>query len=119
MEVAAHEGHEFDISAMFDRVGHPARGRRGGGPGAATEIGRDDGAPMRGKGRQFVPHGRTVVMAFPGGAGYGPAEERDAAAVRRDLALGYISGATAREVYGMAAAEVEDVLARARLGELF
>ena len=30
MEVGATEGHEFDLSAMFDRVHHPARGRKGG-----------------------------------------------------------------------------------------
>ena len=69
MEVGAREGHEFDFQAMFDRVDHPARGRRGGLPGAATTIARDDGATMRGKGRQFVPHGRRVLMAFPGGGG--------------------------------------------------
>ncbi|MEM1315816.1 MAG: hydantoinase B/oxoprolinase family protein, partial [Pseudomonadota bacterium] len=119
MEVAAHEGHEFDISAMFDRVNHPARGRRGGAGGAPTTIGRDDGEPMRGKGRQFVPHGRAVVMAFPGGAGYGPPEERPAEAVARDVALGYISAETARDVYGMDAETAADVLARARRGEVF
>ena len=32
MEVGAREGHEFDFQAMFDRVDHPARGRRGGAP---------------------------------------------------------------------------------------
>ena len=71
MEVGAAPGHECHFSAMLDRVDHPARGRRGGADGAPTVIGRDDGAPMRGKGRQFVPHGARVVMAFPGGAGYG------------------------------------------------
>ena len=30
MEVGATTGHQFDISAMFDRVNHPARGRNGG-----------------------------------------------------------------------------------------
>ena len=31
MDVGPREGHECDISAMFDRVDHPALGRRGGG----------------------------------------------------------------------------------------
>ena len=26
---------------------------------------------MHGKGKQFVPHGRRVMLALPGGAGYG------------------------------------------------
>ncbi len=31
MDVGPREGHECDLSAMFDRVDHPALGRRGGG----------------------------------------------------------------------------------------
>ena len=119
MNVAAREGHEFDISAMFDRVNHPARGRRGGREGAPTTIGLDDGTSMKGKGRQFAPHGRTVMMAFPGGAGYGDPSERDPAAVRRDLALGYISAEAAARDYGLDADEIADILARSKRGEVF
>ncbi|WP_323035074.1 hydantoinase B/oxoprolinase family protein [Pararhodobacter sp.] len=119
MEVGAREGFEFDIQAMLDRVDHPALGRRGGGPGAPTTIAQDDGTKMRGKGKQFVPHGRRVMMAFPGGAGYGAAPDRDPGQVRRDLALGYISAKTARDVYGLEADVIDDVLARAALGEGF
>ena len=119
MEVGAQLGHEFDIQAMFDRVNHPARGRRGGAMGAATTIGQDDGTVMRGKGKQFVPHGRRVMMAFPGGAGYGAAAVRDPQLVRRDLALGYISAELAQSAYGMAEADISAVLSRAKLGETF
>ncbi|MEL6784689.1 MAG: hydantoinase B/oxoprolinase family protein, partial [Pseudomonadota bacterium] len=119
MDVGAREGHEFDISAMFDRVNHPARGRRGGAAGAPTLIGQDDGSPMRGKGRQFVPHGRVVQMAFPGGAGYGPAQERNRVAVERDLALGYISAQSAKQDYDLSETEIDDILSRAALGEIF
>ena len=101
MEVGAVEGHEFDISAMFDRAKYPARGRRGGFDGARTTIGQDDGTEMQGKGKQFVPHGRKVMMAFPGGAGYGKPSERDPALVKRDLVLGYISEDEARNNYGL------------------
>jgi len=73
MEVGVRAGHEFDFQAMFDRVEHPARGRHGGMDGGTTSIAQDDGTAMRGKGKQFVPHGRKVVLAFPGGAGYGQA----------------------------------------------
>jgi N-methylhydantoinase B len=119
MEVGAREGHEFDFQAMLDRVNHPARGRRGGQSGGATRIARDDGAQMRGKGKQFVAHGRKVVMAFPGGAGYGDPVDRDPALVARDLALGYISAEAARDTYGMSEDVVADILARARTGEIF
>ena len=116
MEVGARDGHEFDFSAMFDRVDHPARGRQGGHNGAATTIRRDDGEPMKGKGKQFVPAGRRVRLAFPGGAGYGSAEERDPALVRRDLARGYISAEIARDVYGMSQADIDAVNNAVALG---
>ena len=117
MEVGAREGHEFDFQAMFDRVDHPARGRRGGGSGAPTTIGQDNGAPMRGKGKQFVPHGRRVMLAFPGGAGYGDPSERPVNLVKRDLARGYISAQVATRDYGLSEAEVEAVLADVKKGQ--
>ncbi|MDE0347449.1 MAG: hydantoinase B/oxoprolinase family protein, partial [Boseongicola sp.] len=101
MEIGAQEGHEFDFQAMFDRIHHPARGRNGGQPGAPTTIARDDGTPMRGKGKQFVPTGRKVMLAFPGGGGYGEPADRDSALVKRDLARGYISAETAARDYGL------------------
>lgn len=106
MEVGAREGHEFDFQAMFDRVDYPARGRHGGGAGAATTISRDDGAAMRGKGKQFVPHGRRVMLALPGGAGYGDASTRDIDAIKRDLARGYISAQSAAQDYGLSASDI-------------
>jgi len=117
MEVGARTGHEFDIQAMFDRIDHPARGRRGGSEGAATTIMRDDGVPMKGKGKQFVPHGCKVMMAFPGGAGYGSVSDRDLTLVKRDLARGYISERTAAEDYGLTMAEIEKVRTAVAAGE--
>ncbi len=119
MEVGAREGYEFDFQAMLDRVHHPAEGRRGGLAGARTTIRRDDGTPMKGKGKQFLPHGRKVMMAFPGGGGYGSPERRDPRLVARDLALGYISAETAQTTYGMDAFTVREVLKRAKRGESF
>jgi N-methylhydantoinase B len=119
MEVGAQEGHEFDIQAMFDRVNHPANGRQGGDIGGSTTIGLDDGTVMRGKGKQFVPHGRRVMMAFPGGAGYGPVAERSRAEILRDLAGGYISPQAAAQAYGLDSDTIDDTLKRARNGEVF
>ena len=117
MEVGAREGHELDIQAMFDRVDHPAKGRRGAGEGASTMIAQDDGSAMKGKGKQFVPHGRRVVMAFPGGGGYGDPKERDVKDVKRDLARGYISSKTAASDYGLGAEDIEEVLRAIAVGE--
>ena len=117
MEVGAQDGHEFDIQAMFDRVDHPARGRRGGGGGAPTTIARDDGAEMRGKGKQFVPHGRRVQMAFPGGAGYGDPSQRTREQVKRDVLRGYVSSKVAQRDYGLTQAELAEVDAAKRGGK--
>ncbi|MEO1640891.1 MAG: hydantoinase B/oxoprolinase family protein [Pseudomonadota bacterium] len=117
MEVGAQEGHEFDIQAMFDRGKHPARGRRGGENGAATTIVRSDGAGMQAKGKQFVPHGARVLMAFPGGAGYGDPAARATEKVKRDLAYGYISEATARDAYGLSPDDIASVAEAVRKGE--
>ena len=116
MEVSAREGHEFDMQAMFDRVDHPARGRQGGKAGAPTTIAQDDGTAMRGKGKQFVPHGRKVMMAFPGGAGYGDASERPKELVKRDLLRGYISAEVAAADYGLSAEDIKEIQEVIRTG---
>ncbi len=118
MEVGAREGHEFDFQAMFDRVNHPALGRQGGHNGASTTIAQDDGSPMNGKGKQFVPHGRKVMLAFPGGAGYGDPSKRDIKLVKRDLARGYISAETAKNDYGMSEVDIREIEEAVKLGEI-
>ncbi len=117
MEVGAEDGYEFDIQAMFDRGQHPARGRRGGQNGAGTTIARSDGTAMHVKGKQFVPHGQKVVMAFPGGAGYGDPAERPKALVMRDLAHGYISEETAKRSYGLSDEDIAAVRSAVSKGD--
>ena len=110
MEVGAQEGHEFDFSAMFDRVDHPALGRMGGRDGAPTTLARSDGSAMQGKGKQFVPHGQRVLLAFPGGAGYGDPAQRDPERVKDDLIRGYISAEAAKADYGFSDDEIRAAL---------
>ncbi len=71
---------------------------------------------MRGKGKQFVPHGRRVMMAFPGGAGYGDASERPMELVKRDLLRGYISAEVATADYGLSAEDIREVQEAIRKG---
>ena len=118
MEVGAREGHEFDFQAMFDRVDHPALGRHGGHNGASTTIAQDDGTKMYGKGKQFVPHGRKVMLAFPGGAGYGDPSKREPELVKRDLARGYITAETAKRDYGLSESDVDEIEKAVKLGEI-
>ncbi|OHC54428.1 MAG: 5-oxoprolinase [Rhodobacterales bacterium RIFCSPHIGHO2_02_FULL_62_130] len=91
IEIEPMAGHEFDFSAMFDRVNHPAAGRDGGGAGAAGKVALDDGTPLRPKGWQHVPAGRRLVLHLPGGGGYGDPAARSANDRARDLAKGYVT----------------------------
>ena len=72
---------------------------------------------MNGKGKQFVAHGRRVVMAFPGGAGYGDPSKRSVELVKHDLARGYISAETAAKDYELSAADIADVQAAVARGD--
>lgn len=90
IEIAANDGHEFWIKAMFDRVEHPARGRHGGGDGKPGIVRLDDGTPMQPKGRQKVPAGRRLVLELPGGGGFGAPEERSEEHRARDRRFGYL-----------------------------
>jgi N-methylhydantoinase B len=91
IEIGPTEGYQFDFSAMFDRIEHPARGRFGGGDGAPGKVYLDDGTPFAGKGRQVVPEGRRLIMELPGGGGFGNPDDRDDAAIANDQAQGYVS----------------------------
>jgi len=90
IEIAPMDGYEFDFSAMFDRVNHPAKGRTGGENGKAGVVKLDDGTLMRPKGWQHVPAGRRLVMELPGGGGYGDPAKRPAAARSEDRSRGYL-----------------------------
>ncbi len=91
IELGPAEGYRFDLSAMFDRIDHPARGREGGADGAPGKVYLDDGTPFAGMGRQVVPNGRRLVLELPGGGGHGDPAERDPAAVANDRLQGYVS----------------------------
>ncbi len=100
MEVGSREDAAFGLFASFERVKFPARGRSGGGPGAAGTVALASGAALGAKGLQLVPAGDRVIVSMPGGGGMGPAAERDVEAIRRDVRLGYVSAAAARRDYG-------------------
>jgi N-methylhydantoinase B len=73
----------------------PAFGLKGGKPGRTAEFllnpGRDDERRLFSKTPPMVLDAGTIVSITPaGGGGFGPVEERDPAASRRDLAEGYV-----------------------------
>ncbi|MHA6687634.1 hydantoinase B/oxoprolinase family protein [Mesorhizobium sp. A556] len=89
IEIAPMEGHEFDFSAMFDRINHPPKGRNGGKDGVAGVVKLDDGTKMRPKGWQHVPAGRRLIMELPGGGGYGDPAKRNPESQAEDRLRGY------------------------------
>jgi N-methylhydantoinase B len=91
LEIAAIDGHEFDFSAMFDRVQNAARGRDGGKDGVGGVVELDDGTTMRPKGWQHVPAGRRLILKLPGGGGYGDPAKRSADARAEDRSKGYVT----------------------------
>ena len=92
IELENRQGRDFAISATYERVIHPARGRHGGGPGATGKLTLDDGTEVRPKGRSVIPAGRRLTVAFPGGGGLGDPAERDPAALEKDRLNGFVSG---------------------------
>ena len=100
IEIAAAKGYAFRFSAMFDRLNHPARGCEGGGNGAPGSVSLDDGTQLKGKGLQFVPADRRLVLELPGGGGYGPASERPPKTLKNDIVNGYVTQEQAASDYG-------------------
>ena len=100
IEIEHTQGASFAISKMFERVTHPARGRDGGLDGARGRVAIKDGEEFRGKGKENIPAGATLVMETPGGAGIGTPTERVAEKIDEDLREGLISAEAAMAVYG-------------------
>jgi N-methylhydantoinase B len=88
VEVGTRDGAAFEVLAMYERVQTPARGRAGGGDGAAGTVRLASGAPLKAKGLQAIPAGDRLVLELPGGAGLGDPALRDAAQAAADREAG-------------------------------
>jgi len=109
------KGAEIMLSALLDRTKEDFRawGLFGGGEGgnAAILVKRNGDDTFRTFSEAFgtasaskftnirLVEGDEVLLSSPGGGGYGPAEERDRAAVAKDVAEGLVSPEAARELY--------------------
>ncbi|MBT6272862.1 MAG: hydantoinase B/oxoprolinase family protein [Chromatiales bacterium] len=105
MEIAHADDAPYIVSAMFDRVANPARGRSGGLSGAAGVVRLSSGALLATKGRQDVPPMDSLHLGMPGGGGLGCPTERAAQAVAEDVRDGLVSVSAARELYRVACDE--------------
>ncbi len=94
----------FTVLADRDREG-PA-GAFGGGPGRRARYVLNPGPDERelsSKTTVQLSKGDTIRYETCGGGGYGPVEERDQAAVIRDVIDGYVTRERAVSIYGLAA----------------
>jgi N-methylhydantoinase B len=102
MELGVRSHSPWVLSAMYDRTRCPARGIRGGSPGAAGAVRTADGRELHPKRQQRMDAEERVVLSLPGGGGYGDPLEREPCLVARDVADGLVSAKRAREVYNVA-----------------
>ena len=107
LEIRHAHGAPFVISKMFDRIGHPARGRAGGMNGSNGRVFLKGGEELAGKGKEIVPAGATLVMETPGGGGRGAPQHREQLKIERDIRSGLVSVDAARENYNYALQDTE------------
>ncbi len=102
MEVGTLDTAPFAISAYYDRIDHPPRGRDGGQDGMAGILALESGKKLRGMGQQTIPQKDRLIISMPGGGGLGNPRKRAAASVADDVRQGFISSDAARRDYGVA-----------------
>jgi N-methylhydantoinase B len=99
------EGADAIGALCMERMTSPPFGLRGGSAGAAAVVTltTPDGMTrsLPSKGAFAAPAGSTIDMLTPGSGGFGPASERDPAAIGHDLLDGYVSASAATRDYGV------------------
>jgi len=91
------------VSRNTDRIQCPPWGLLGGADGMTNltlikRNGKEEKLPGKFS-HLLVKPGEVVTFLTAGGGGYGPASQRDADALRRDIALGYVSEEKAKRDY--------------------
>jgi N-methylhydantoinase B len=105
MEIGVRGDSDWILSAMYDRTRYPARGLRGGTPGATGTVRTSSGKDLHPKRQQRIGADERVILSLPGGGGYGDPLEREPNLVARDVEDGLISVERAREIYGVVLTE--------------
>lgn len=100
MEVSTLENAPFALSATFERIQNPARGRDGGRDGAAGRVCLSSGRTLRGKGHQTIPVGERLIIEMAGGGGLGDPRKRDRRLIAEDVKAGLVSKEAAEREYG-------------------
>jgi N-methylhydantoinase B len=94
---------ECSVTVVLERTQVGAPGLEGGGTGrsngAALRMPDGTRTPVGKATRLTVPKGATIELHTGGGGGFGPAADRDPAAVRADLREGYVTPGHAQRFY--------------------
>ncbi|MDF3073026.1 MAG: hypothetical protein K0S54_693 [Alphaproteobacteria bacterium] len=101
MEVSLLEDAPFALSATFERIDNPPKGRAGGQDGLPGVVRTESGAPMKAKGHQTIGRGDRLIVEMPGGGGLGDARQRAVADVLADIDAGLVSVEAAARDYGV------------------
>ena len=101
IEIESRERQAFDLFGTVDRIKYPARGCFGGLDGATGHLALASGKLLKGKGKQQIQAGETLVFQTPGGGGYGDPRQRQPKLVARDYAAGLISRRALKRDYGV------------------
>jgi N-methylhydantoinase B len=103
VEVRVTPLHDARVSRNTDRLQCPPWGLLGGGDGATNQTLIERGGKQETLPGKFshlpVKPGETVTFQTAGGGGYGQPEKRAAVLIKRDVNLGYVSEARARQDY--------------------
>ncbi|MBV9521833.1 MAG: hydantoinase B/oxoprolinase family protein [Alphaproteobacteria bacterium] len=79
------------VGFIAERTRFPAPGLRGGAPGGLGAV-LVNGAIVDNRVQHTLDKGDTILLATPGGGGYGAPEGRPRPQAERDRALGYVAG---------------------------
>jgi N-methylhydantoinase B len=92
------------VVRRYDRAKFPPNGIAGGKPGSRSRfvirLGTKDEQETPASGRYELRAGERFLLQSAGGGGYGDPGKRDRAALRRDIAEGYVSSCAAARDYG-------------------
>jgi N-methylhydantoinase B len=93
---------EMDLTSIFERTQTPPFGLEGGGAGRPNRVTLrypDGHSEEVSRCNRRLPPGTIIEIEMSGGGGYGPPQERDIEAVRRDLRDELITEGWARQHY--------------------
>jgi N-methylhydantoinase B len=100
VEVGSLNADPLSLSAMFDRIIYPPRGRDGAVSGRNGAFFTNSGEILKGKGLLTLTAGERLIIEHPGGGGYGNPLARDLQLVREEIKAGLLSAGAAK-TYGV------------------